>query len=270
MGNVIRGKNVMVNGEGTVDYFELHTRNDLDMTVAGNTDGGEMVISGNDDWWGHYRLRPSAGYPVRFPNDSFALLAGPETGARGVSGTARCTAIEMTWDIRNGRAIDAEVHFGANGTLTSNAVISADANNPNPLTSKEMYCSFAGASYDTLHVDFMRLRISAEQLIEYVDGTSDGQTLRTEGDMSAIAQWKMSCDAHAEFPSPGSFGNLQMRVTATTYWDINWMRIMTVRWLTDRRQKQLPVQGLVTARFSGNNGTEVGFIKQPGDTTKWP
>ena len=270
MGNVIRGKDMAITGESTTDYFEIHTERTLADMVAGNTDGGVMREDGNDRWWGFYRLYGHS--PARFPNNSFTFVCAPENaGNIAVSGTAKCSAIRIAIDIRNGEYIDSVVSFLCHGALSTSVAAPTDVSQPLPLSVKGLYPEFGATSYQNYHIDYMQLDIQAAGMDQYwyADSTSNGQVMHEDGDIDAKAEFRMLTDSSADFPTIGSRQIYKMRVTATTYWELAWMRVRGVLpWRTDRRRKEL-VGAAIQLEFSGWSGTMQGYIKNPATTLKW-
>lgn len=272
-GSVIRGKTLVVDGESSANYFEIHTTRELEALVAGNTVGGVMRDCGNDRWWGFYELfAKSSSMTARWLNDSFTFqTAAISTGDAGVSGTAKIQSIKFLWDIRNGGYIRTRVTFVCHGALSLGALDPAitDTSQPKPVCVKGLYPYFNGTSYETNNVDSMELEFYAKDMAWYVTSTTDGQVYHTDGDVDARGQWNMLTDDPADFPAIGTRGATRFYVTDSTYWLINWMRVAGIEpWGADRR-KPSQVGGTVKLEFTGWNGTEAGVITDPGSNDKW-
>lgn len=267
------GKDVVVNGEGSCDMLEVWSEKDLVPYTAGNTEGGVDRNDGNNDWGGRYRLYKYL--PARFPGDSFTLSASPKAGAANtvaVSGTAICTKLEITWDVRNARYIDSIVHFAANGALsTGQAAPAIDATEPAAQTAKGLTVNWD--SSDIANVDYMKLVISVEA-IPYADSTSAGQIKRVVCDLDVQAMWRVNDEDSTNFPTLGAEAVAQFNCTSDPYyWEVKWLRIRGVKpWGVDRRGQKKPVQRVVYAEGAFFDGSTTGWVKTPEavPTTKWP
>ena len=266
---VISGKTMAVTGEASIDMFQIEVEDLLVPYTAGNHQGGVDRVDGNTDWKGVYRLYGHT--PLRFPNDSFTFVCSPiQTGSKAVSGTARCTKLEIIWDIANGRYIESWVHFGANGALSEGQTDPTDVTIPGALTSKSMTVDWGGA--DVANVAYMKLVFTSDG-IEYVDSDTDGQTQRTEEDVDCMAFWIVNDDDSGNFPTRGEQQIAKFFVTpaSASWWEVKWMRIRgTKPWKADRRGKRKPVQRITVAEGSLSDGSAVGYIKNPAVATKWP
>lgn len=270
-GTVIRGKDLAIDGESTTDYFEIHTTRELEALVAGNTAGGVMRECGNDRWWGFYELYAKAtSQTARWINDSFTFLGAPvNTGTKGVSGTAKVQGIKLMWDIRNGRYLRTRVTFVCHGALSLGQTAPTDTSQPKPQCVKGLYPTFNGVSYETYNVDSMELEFYAKDMHWYVTSTTDGQVMHEDGDVDCRGEWRMLTDDSSDFPTIGTRGAALWRVTDSTYWTVNWMRVRGIEpWITDRR-KPSQVAATVKLEFTGFDGTEAGDIITPAGATKW-
>lgn len=268
---VIYGKNLSVDLDGareqTVDSFVIEHQGEIPEVAASNTQGGMARVEGNIDWRGRYRLVGHS--PIAFPNDAVTLIGTPETtGSKAVSGNARIEKIEITADVANGRYLETIVHFGANGALSYSAAAVADSSSPAPLTSKGLTVNLDGAGQAGL--DYWKLTIESK-IIRYVNSDTAGQYQRTEGDIDAQLAWRVQTDDSGDFPIINARHVVQCEVTATTHWELTWMRILGVQpWEVDRRERRKPVSAIITAAFTGFSGTMAGTIKNPATATKWP
>jgi len=271
LGNVIRGKDLGVDGESTTDYFEIHTTRELVALVAGNTAGGVMRDCGNDRWWGFYELYAKAtSQTARWINDSITFLgAAVNTGDLGVSGTAKVQSIKLMWPIRQSGYLKTRVTFVCHGALSLGETAPVDSTQPNPVCVKGMFPDFAGQSYETYNVDEMELEFYAKDMSWYVTSTTDGQVMHTDGDIDCRGQWRMLTDDPNDFPAIGTIGSALWYVSDSTYWDIDWMRVHGIEpWITDRRRPG-QVAATVKLEFSGFSGTAAGHIITPALATKW-
>lgn len=269
MGDVIYGKNMRVDGEKCIDFFEIKDFSNAPDYVTGCMQGAVGRVAGNHDWEGEYRMYDT---PVRFPNDEATFKAAPvNTGNKGVSGTARIVELTCRWDMAMGAYIEYRIGFGSNGVLTRTGIdasLITPVTSALPLSPKGMLLKLDDVVQD--HVSMMGFRIFAE-VIPYVDSTTDGQTHRTLGDIDVSAMWLINSDDPANWPTKDAYHVAKFYVTATTFWEFKFMHIMGVRpWTKDRRQKDTPVQFTALAAFKSENGTDTGYIKNPALQTKWP
>jgi hypothetical protein len=271
MGNRIYGKNMTVDGENSVERFTIDWLEGIPPWIASNTSGGVSRGRGNRDWMGSYILLGHT--PTRFPNDSFTFKAWPENvGSVAVSGTARATKLTIDWDIENGDYIRSQIDFKANGALSkSQAVGSDDSSTPGHLSSKGMYVKVNDATQN--QIGRMHLELDSEtNMIATVDSTSNGETVRTQGDINGRGWWRINSQDPADWPELASPGIVDWYVTATTYWRVKWMRITGIREFgVDRRanRQKRPVGAVVYVEFAANNGTTAGEIINPALATKW-
>ncbi len=272
MGNRIYGKDMTVDGENSVEKFTIDWLEGIPPWIASNTKGGVSRGRGNRDWMGHYILLGHT--PARFPNDSFTFKAWAENvGNVAVSGTARATKLTIDWDIENGDYIRSQVDFKANGALSpSQAVGTDDSSTPGHLSSKGMYVALGGVAQ--ARVTRMHLEIDSEtNMIATVDSTSNGETMRTPGDINARGWWRISSEDPADWPTPGNGHQVDWYVTDSTYWRLQYMTITGIRdFGADRRanRQRRPVGAIIYAEFAAWLGTTSGYIYNPATDQKWP
>lgn len=251
--------------EETVDGWWIDHLSEIPEAAASNTQGGIDRVEGNIDWEGRYRLFGHS--PIAFPGDDVVLIGTPETtGSKAVSGNARIEKIEITADIANGRYLESLVHFGANGVLSYSQAAAADSSSPAPLSSKGLTVQLDGV--DQARCNYWKLAIACKKH-RYADSGTAGQYYRADGDIDAQLVWRINTDDSGDFPIINARHVVRCEVTASTYWELTWMRIESVRPEIDRRTNTL-AGATITAAFTGFSGTMAGTIKNPATATKWP
>jgi len=266
---IIYGKDAAISVAGsvepTVNGWEIEYDGNLVPYVASNTQGGTGRNMGNIDWKGWYRQYGHT--PLVFPGDSFAGVFS-EDGTNGAAGTARCASTDWEWNLDRGGYIVSRTRFGANGVLTPGAAAAADSATPQPNNVKGLYVALDGVQQDNVHR--MRLYIG-QKLRRYVVAESDGQWKRTASDLDAQGMWQVFEDDPANFPTLHARHVVRFYVTSTTYWELTWMRIESVKpFGVDRNDTRNPIGATIMASFTGFNGTTAGTIKNPASSTKWP
>ena len=275
MGDVISGKNMAVNSDtGTgIYHFRIYQKHYPPWMVGGNQLGAVARELGNTDWGGD--VWGNGHTPVILPNDSFSFECAPaQSGSIGVSGTARCLAVEIVVDNRNPedpQPIWWHARFGANGTaLTTGATAPTDTSVPKLYPPKGL-CAYFGSSQ--IRTKYQRLFLFARGVVATVDCTSDGVFLRTEGEIDGDLTWIVNTNDSSDFLDEASGEQrTRMYVTATDYWQVDWMEIVDTPdpWEANRREPRDPVQATFKAAFTGHSGTTDGSITQPDGTEWWP
>lgn len=266
---VIYGKDAAVSADGsvepTINGWQIDYQGNLVPYVASNTQGGTGRNAGNIDWTGWYRQYGHT--PLVIPGDSFDGIFSVD-GTNGALGTARCLSTDWQWDLEQGGYIISRTTFGANGVLSLGAAAAADSATPTPSNVKGLYVALDGTQQ--ANVDRMQLSMQ-RQCRRYCSAECDGQFYRTSGDLDVVGRWRVLEDDPAEFPTIQARHVVRFYVTSSTYWEMTWMRIESVEpFGVDRQNKRDPVGAVITATFTGFDGTSAGTIKNPGGFTKWP
>jgi hypothetical protein len=266
------GKVIAVDGESSIFQTHIEHWRGLADYVAGNTDGATGRPDGNDNWGGHYHLyckdADNSRQPARFPNDSATLTCSFGSGtSTGYTGTARFSRLQIDAPIEQGGNIIHRIDFMANGSLSRIAAPTTDSTIPLPMNAKYAKIALGGA--DQADVAYQRLIFNA-LCIPYCNTSTSGQWKADEGDLDVVCQWLIQSEDASVFPNPGALVVLRFHVTATKYWEIQWMRIEGVRpHFKDRREPRRLTGASVIAKMEASNGTNLGHIIAPDGTYKW-
>lgn len=267
------GKVMAVTGESSLFQAHVDHWKDLADYVAGNTDGATGRPDGNSNWAGHYHVycKDATGLrqPARFPNDSAAIVVSfePEGEGTAYSGTARFHRLQIDAPIEQGGNIIHRVDFMANSALSSVAAPITDATVPLPMNAKFAFIKLGGVAQS--NVAYARAIFQA-LCVPYCNTSTAGQWKADEGDLDVTVQWLIQSGNPSDFPPLGSLQVLQFGVTASQYWEMQWMRIEGVRPLfKDRREPRKLTGASVIAKMECSNGTSLGHILAPDATYKW-
>lgn len=232
--------------------------------VASISQAGVSAACGAKDWRGYF-----LGYghtPVVFPGETFTFL-GSVDGTLGVTGPAICDRIVITWDIEAGKVIEYRVDFSANGTLSKGAAAATDSGTPVVVCSTSMYVKIDAQNQTDIR--YMRLVITAANR-PYNSSDTAGQVKRNSGNINAECLYRLYQDSPANLPALAMPKVLRFYVTATTYWELTWMRLEEIEDYGVNLEEAENVGATIKGAFVAYNGTGAGTIINPATTTKWP
>jgi hypothetical protein len=269
------GKVMAVDGESSI-YNTFIRRFDRNAPYrAGNTSGGTGRRQGNSYWDGYYWTyaldSDASRQPARFPNDQFSLDAAFETGSLNMSGTARCTELEIIWDFVQGTYVEHKVSFKCDGALSVGSTSPSDSSIACPMPVKDCLLKIDTGSGDTTvgTVNYMRLLIRS-LVCPVCNSSTSGQWQHKEGDTDIIAQWRVDSDSPDDWPTISANAIVKMYVTATKYWELKWMRIRGIDpMFQDKENPERVTQFVVTAEMNASDCTSLGYVNNPATTTKW-
>ena len=239
---------------------------------ASNTLGGDQTTAGNSDWFGFYR---NYGHtPIVFPGDTFAFLGSikkPAGGAISASGDAICQRLTLHVPGEQGGNIQYQVELAGNGALTYGADSLTDSSNVAAVNAAGRKASWGGADaeVDVPETRLMRLAFGTRNR-PYAGSGLPGVMRRVES--ITYAQWVYQCytDDATLIPVRGSTGILRFYVTATTYWELKWVRVELIDEFGAEIEGQKNVGYTVAGSWLARLGTETGYIKDPSGVNRWP
>ena len=109
---VLSGEGGAVNGESTVDLWEVQDFTDPTEGVFSNTRFGVDQGCGVKDWFGWFTSKVHTA--ARFPGEDFTFTGNLGNG-KGFTGTAICDAIQVAAEIERGQYIQCLTRFSCNG-----------------------------------------------------------------------------------------------------------------------------------------------------------
>lgn len=237
-----------------------------------NTQGGDQTTAGNSDWLGQYR---NYGHtPIVFPGDEFTFLGvirKPAGGALSATGSAICERITLSIPGEQGGNIQYLVNLASNGALTYGSETLTDTSAVQAVNAAGRKASWggAGAEIDVPDTRMMRLVLGAANK-PYAASSVPGVRRRVEG--VTFAQWLYQAytDVVTDIPTRGTTGILRFYVTATTFWELKWVRIEMVDDFGAEIEGRTPVGYTVGGTWLSRLGDETGYIKDPAGATRWP
>jgi hypothetical protein len=260
---VISGEGGAVNGESTVELWEVHDLSEPEETVASNTNFGVDQGCGVKDWYGWYTSKVHTS--ARFPGEGFTFT-GNRGNNKGFSGVAICDAIQVAAEIERGRYIQCLTRFSCNGAPTHGAAAVSDTTDPDPPCSQGMGVKLDGAAVG--EVASWQFTIQARNKVR-VTGATSGYRFRTAGPITGQFQYKFYYDDPAVLPAKDSIYVVRFDVTASTYWEWTWGKITRIEEHWEPGSSE-PPYAIVRGVFKPFSGTSTGSIITPAGTTKWP
>jgi len=238
---------------------------------------GNILNQGSYGAYGHT--------PARMPNDSFRFQGvcndGTEGVDSGVSG-ALCTGCDIRIPIMEGRYVHHLVQFVGSGAWTIDTASASDATDPNPAPGEN--CSLktalvtagseAGLATVT-NVLQMRLVLLSKPA-RYADSSSSGRWDHAAGNLDAYFIFNIHPDDFGtHIPTKNSILRVQAYVTASTYWDVRWMKVediildVPIEGSPDGEAKMVTTE--IRCKWTGFDNAaspNEGCIVKP-DTTLW-
>lgn len=260
---VLSGEGGAVNGESTVDLWEVQDFTDPTEGVFSNTRFGVDQGCGVKDWFGWFTSKVHTA--ARFPGEDFTFT-GNLGNEKGFTGTAICDAIQVAAEIERGQYIQCLTRFSCNGIPTHGTAVATDSTNPDPPCSQGMGVKLDGESVG--EVAYWRFTIQARNKTRVTSSTS-GYRFRKAGPITGQFEYKFYYDDPADLPAKDSIYVVAFDVTATTYWEWTWGKITRVHQHWGANDED-PPYAIVRGVFKPFSGTSIGSIVTPAGTTKWP
>jgi len=230
---------------------------------ASQTGGADTSTDGNKDWQGWYRTYSHT--PLPFPGDSFTFL-GSIDAATGVSGTAMCDRLILTCPVEAGQNIDCRVEFSSNGALSYGAAAAADTSTVQAYNAAGLPVARGGIPVSDTR--YWRLVIGARNK-PYAGSTNAGIVKRTPGVIYAQWAYQAYTDDPTTIPTKGSTDALRFYVTASSWWELFWVRYEAINEFGADIEGMENVLYTAAGSFAGWLGTALGHIKNPAGAVKW-
>lgn len=262
---VISGIDMAINSVPTAHQFNIELSKELIEVIATGGSGGVRNKCGVNDGRG---VASAYGYlPQVWPGSSFTFT-GSLDGTYGFSGTSYCEAVEIIWDVENGRYIAYTIQFSRNGAITPGAAVATDSTKPNPPCSQSLPLKFN--TVEQTEVAYMRLKLMCPGFPRNTTSTAGGR-VRTRGAMSGEFEYHQYYQDPATLPSRGLAYIVQPYCTASLYYDIAYMTPETIASYANPNSRR-PVNARVVMKFDANNATDTGYIRTPEavPSTVWP
>ena len=258
-GQVVSGLSSVVDNVSTARGWRIIMNEAAANFVGSGMQKGVGRVGGVKKWNGVF-----AGFgstPPVFPSATFTFTGNTE---------ARCERVRIIWDpmARDPKPIHYMVFFRSCGALTAGAAAATDATTPTvePATSLRVDL----ATVEQTHIHGAQLDIFARHMKPYADTSTSFWEYWTEGAIDAEAWWNVLEDAPGYLPALQLEHQLRMYVTATTYWQLQWMRIVGHAPFEVDHEGNRPAGARIVAEFNSDNGTNVGSIINPATVTQWP
>lgn len=275
----ITGMDGAVNGAGCVRIFEVDAKELGGKFSGAGTMDAVDEIAGSKDWSGRYGAYGHT--PIVMPGEAFAFV-GSIDGSVGLYGTSIVEAcrvdIEIPQKEEEPRPISHLVVFNGNGALHKGAAVAANTDIPNPPNPGDLifkYATPAGSpSWTTLTEVHKATLLFSRNNPTYRPGSSTFQTYRLKGNLRAQLELELYASSFSALPAEGSVIGVQLYVSATEFYQIDWMKVTALNAMT------VQVEGatLVSAKPSlvwkpatliGDTVTR-GQIILPDETVWWP
>jgi hypothetical protein len=274
---VAMGTNGVVNGANTVRKWTVDYIEDDRPYAATNTAAGTDRNCGIVDWTGQYSAY--GGTPITFPGDALSFI-GAGIATDGASGTAICERLQVAFDQENVDYCQHLVHFGGNGALTLGTIApQSDATIPDLYCGGGMILKADGDEVPDVRrgsLDFMRMHgIPPGQIGNrpYSSSSTPGAIRRVKSRLDWRGFFDMyvaTYQALDDLFAVQTAYNWQFYVNATQYWDLNWGRIVRFEKLGADVEGSELLGVRVHIAMKGNSGTSRGYVKSPGNVSRWP
>jgi len=262
---VITGLDMAINSVSTAHQFRIDLAKELIEYIATNGQSGVGNKCGVLDWRG---TAMAYGYlPAILPGASFTFT-GSLDGTYGFTGSAYCEAVEIVWDVENGKYIGHTIQFTRNGALTVGEAAATDSTKPNPPCSQSLPLSLGGTTVSD--VSYMRLKLMCPGFPRNTTSTAGGRQ-RTRGAFAAEFEYRCYYQNPGTLPTRGLYYTVNPYCTDTLYWDVNWMTPEIISGYANPSSRR-PVNARILMKLYGANGTDQGYVKTPAaaPATVWP
>jgi hypothetical protein len=261
---VVSGIGGVVDSVPCVRNWSINSTADLQAGVCSASQGGTFRVAGNKDWTGSYDAYGHT--PAAMPGEAFSFT-GSIDGSLGASGTAIVDQVVITIDIEAGAIISHVVNFSANGALTFGAAVATDATAASPISA--IGCLVKVSDVTETDVRTVTVTITAANTA-YVSSDTAGQVQRKAGNIDANVSFTIYNDNMINPPQPNTTATLKVYVTATTFWEFDWVMFGDLTGITVDREGAAILGATVNAFMCGYSGGAAGYIKKPDTTTFWP
>jgi len=272
---LLSGLLAAIDGVSNVGLWEIALKASQAEFVNSATGGGTGRLAGNVDWNGHYQADGSI--PVKMPGQVFAFV-GSADGSLGVAGDALVDDVEINWDVEGAKNIEHTVNFSANGPLTFGEAGAVDESLSDPQSSVGCKVTLGTLAAEPVFTELLdvrkiKLKISAKNS-PYVSSSTAGQTKRVPGPIDADVSIDVYCEDLADLPAVNSLAALRMYVSATAYWQLDWVIFGEHTGIqADRRSGKL-VGATINAKLAGlatiGSTRTQGRIILPSTSVWWP
>ncbi len=260
------GVSMAIDGVNTARQFRIWRTSNSFPYWASNTQQGAGRKCGNIDWRGRYWCYGHT--PAYFPGDSFTFQAVTDQG-KGLQGSALVERVQIFWDITKGDYIAHIVEFARNGALTFTAT-ATDATQPSDYIHCAQGTKFMYEGTTLPEVETMMLDIRCANRHRVTSDTSGG-VLRARGNLDV--SWSVKNIEHdpSQYPAINSTHALKFYVDSTTYWLLNWGKVLASPNDYGANHETLEyVGGTLEGAWSGHLASGTGTITTPGGVEKWP
>lgn len=260
------GVAMAIDGVNTARGWKISRTSNSKPYYASNTAQGAGRACGNRDWEGQYWCYGHT--PAYFPGDSFTFQAVTDEGA-GLQGAAMVERVRIFWDFEEGAYIAHVVDFARNGALTFTATAS-DATQPSDYIHCTEGTKFMYGLATLPEVQEMMLDIRCANRPRVTSSTGGGN-LRARGNLDAF--WSVKSIEHdpSAYPVVNATHPLYFYVDDTTYWTLNWGKVLKSPNDYGVNHESLDyVGGVLEGAWSGHLASGTGAIITPGGVTKWP
>jgi hypothetical protein len=261
------GVTFAIDGVNTARRFKIwRTSNSLPYW-ASNTQQGAGRKCGNVDWRGRYWCYGHT--PVHFPGDSFTFQCVTDNG-KGLQGSAIVERMQVFWNIQRGGYIWYIVEFARNGALT----LSGTATDNTQPAAVGVFCAqgtkFTYSGTTLSDVTEMKLDVRAYNRPRVTSDTAGG-VLRARGNLDAFWDVKSLNEDPSAYPTINTNHALRFYVDSTTYWAMNWGRVLGSPNDFGANHEDLSyVEATTHGRYNGHLASGTGSIVNPAGTTEWP
>jgi len=268
---VLSGTGAAVDGVSTAFQWSAEVSAELQAYRASNTFGATGRVKGNKDWSGSYSAY--GGEPAVMPGDAFNFV-GSIDGADGITGPARVSQIELTWNIEEGSILSHTVSFEGNGVVTRGTSEAEDVtipDVPSSIDTKLEIAPLGGSFTEVEDVRSMALTITAENQ-SYASSSTSGTIKREKGNIDFTGSYSLYTDDFANFPAENTDHMLRLYTNATEYWELKWVKVAGHSDLEANKEDANIVAGTVNFEMNGFNPAATpdleaatGYIKRPSE-----
>jgi hypothetical protein len=280
MGAKVSGRNSRLNGIVCHGYFEHETRTLTKPVWCSDTCGGPIMVDGTQDWDG--KAMAYGHTPGVAPGELFQFEGmdsngiGWATAAEGAMVTlfslnVQCAAPDENTPVE---PMSYELHFAGNGELATDESLTADEITVPTMVSGlgravKLHATVPVAVVGCIGWKFTIMHMPAT----FADSDVSGWIQRRVGLFNAMLDYRVNLDGVDNVPASNTDLMVQLPVTASTQWEVNWMRVMSRRPVYDHGSRTgEPKMVAMDVRLGWSSAKEGvrGYIKKPGGTSLWP
>lgn len=265
------GLNAAINGVTCIGRFVLDEPSQDNAVACSDSGGAEVLSDSNKDWraviiaYGHT--------PPVLPND-LLTFSGVDSDGEGWQSAANGSIARSAQIFCRSQVSDQffyQLLIEGNGALTRGTYSVPATTVPSP--SSSITCGITVGSTALPGIGDWDLLLEAALAEPVWPADSGGWAKRSPGNLRATLTFDQFPDAVTDTPALQADAAYKAYVTPTTFWELQWMRVLnrsTKVVVRNERNEPETIVARSVARWNSAVGGVQGHIKKPSTATYWP